>query len=556
MLGLLIAGLTVDVQGRQSPAVPDPGDASYAVFVQSRQIGQETVAIVRQGDGWVVRGTNRLGAPLDITTRSAEVHYDAQWRPTLVQADTIVRNQQVLLKTRFLNGQATSEVSVAGQTSTVNAEVSPDAVVLLNTFVGSYAALARRLIGTKPGDSLSGFVAPQARIDMRVESLTAERIDTPREDISATRYGLVATSAPPLGDLNVSVWIDERGNLLRLSVPAQALELARLDIASAATRTSSFSLPNDETVRVPASGFSLAANVTTPPGTASPAGPAARRPAVILVAPSGTTDRDGVVAGVPVLGQLAGGLAGAGFVVVRYDRRGVGQTGGRAETATIADYAEDVRAIVTWLEKSRKDVDKDRIGVIGYGDGAWVALQTAARDRRVGALAVIAANSGTGADVILEQQRILLDRLDTPAAERDAKIELQKRINAAALKDGGDWEGVPDDVRRAAEGPYFQSYLNFDVARVMRDLRQPLLVVQAALDSQVPAHHADRLVELGRARKRKVESTMVTVPGVNHLLVPAKTGAIDEYATLADKTVAPAAITALSGWMSTALQPN
>ena len=42
-----------------------------------------------------------------------------------------------------------------------------------------------------------------------------------------------------------------------------------------------------------------------------------------------------VVNGVPVLGQLAATLVDAGFLVVRYDRRGVGQSGGRAETATI-----------------------------------------------------------------------------------------------------------------------------------------------------------------------------------------------------------------------------
>ena len=75
--------------------------------------------------------------------------------------------------------------------------------------------------------------------------------------------------------------------------------------------------------------------------------------------------------GVPVVrrphlsGQLAGRLADAGYFVLRYDARGVGQTGGRTESAGIAEYAEDAIAAVTWLRK-RSDVDANRIALLGY----------------------------------------------------------------------------------------------------------------------------------------------------------------------------------------------
>src|SRR6185295_1319994 len=72
--------------------------------------------------------------------------------------------------------------------------------------------------------------------------------------------------------------------------------------------------------------------------------PGQRLPAVLLVGAIGPADRDGVTFGIPILGQLAGALADAGFIVVRYDKRGLGQSGGRAESASLTDYAEDVRA--------------------------------------------------------------------------------------------------------------------------------------------------------------------------------------------------------------------
>ena len=55
-------------------------------------------------------------------------------------------------------------------------------------------------------------------------------------------------------------------------------------------------------------------------------------------------------------------------------------------------------------------------------------------------------------------------------------------------------------------------------------------IVQGGLDTQVEPHNADRLEALARKREeRSRRSTVVKVPGVNHLLVPATTGEVDEY---------------------------
>jgi pimeloyl-ACP methyl ester carboxylesterase len=542
---IALFGLSSSVATGQAPS---DAAQSYTVFVQSRPIGQESVAVVKENEGWVVRGNNRLGPPLDIVMRQVEIHYDASWHPTRVLLSGTIRGQEALLKTTFANGQAASEILNAGTNSTKNDTVATDTIVLPNIFLGAYSALARRLVGQKPGATFRGYIVPQGEVSIRLEDAVPERIETPRQVIAATRYGLIVTNPPPAGDVRVNVWTDAAGALLRMNAPAQMLDVARDDIASASARTSAFSIPGDETVRIPASGFGIAASVAKSPDAKGPL------PALILIGGSGATDRDGVVAGIPILGQIAADLVQAGFLVVRYDKRGVGQSGGRSETTTLNDYAEDVRAIVTWLEKSRKDVDKNRIGLVGHSEGAWVALSAAARDKRIAAVALLAGVSSSGSDLVLEQQRHVLDQLKASDADRKAKITLQEQINAAALKGSG-WEGVPPELRRAADSPWFQSFLAYDPARVIKDVRQPLLIVQGALDTQVPPHHADKLAELARARKAKAAVDVVTVPGINHLLVPAKTGEIDEYAMLPDKRVAPAVTSAVGKWMAKELGP-
>ena len=157
--------------------------------------------------------------------------------------------------------------------------------------------------------------------------------------------------------------LDRRGGrLLRLSIPAQSVDVVREDIASVAARRVTISRANDEPVKIPANGFRSSAR-------SQPANAAAKRlPAVVLVGGSGPTDRDETAFNIPIFGQLADALADAGYIVLRYDKRGVGQSGGRAEAATLADYADDLRAAVKFMSE-RKDVDPKRIAVLGHSEG-------------------------------------------------------------------------------------------------------------------------------------------------------------------------------------------
>jgi len=546
VIALLLATAPLAGQDRPLQMATEPGATTFLVFFRQRPVGREEVIVVNNADGWTVRGTSQLGGPIDITTRRAEVRYDAEWKPKSLIVDSVAGGQDIELRTTFADGKAVSQIVTQGKTTPKEDVVSADAVVLPNTFLGSYAALARRLNGLKPGAELRAYIAPQVEVPVRVAATAVEKIETPKESIAATRYTLKVTNPPPAGELDIVVWADDKGSLLRMNIPSQTLELAREDIASSGTRTSTFSIPGDERVSIPAVGFNIAGTLTKSPAATGPL------PAVVLIGGSGPTDRDETVMGIPVFGHLARGLVDAGFLVVRYDKRGVGQSGGRTESVTLADYAEDARAIVRWLEK-RKDVDKERIALVGHSEGAAVAMIVASREKRVKAIALIAGPGTTGAELILEQQRHALDSMNLDASERAAKIALQEKIQSAVLTGSG-WDGVPEALRRTADTPWFQSLLSFDPAKVMNDVDQPLLIVQGELDVQVPPHHADKLLALAQARKKKVDAQVLKVPGVNHLLVPAKTGEVSEYASLGEAEVTPAIPAGIGAWLAKTLK--
>ena len=302
--------------------------------------------------------------------------------------------------------------------------------------------------------------------------------------------------------------------------------------------------PGDAEVFIGADGFTLAATVTRSP-TAGP-GPL---PAVVFVSAPGPQDRDGTVFGIPVIGQLAGSLADAGAVVVRYDARGVGRSGGRTESARMSEYSDDAEHVVKWL-RARKDVDPNRIVLAGYDDAGPIALLAAGRDKHVAGLVLLAAPAGSGRDITLARQERVLAPLSLSPAEKTARIALETRV-MKAVETGTGWDALPDDLREQADTVWFRSWLEYDPAPLAARLTQPVLIVQGAIDAEVPVAAANALDTLFAGR-RKVPATatrLVIVPGVNHLFVPATTGAVDEYPTLAARHVASGVARAVTDWL-------
>lgn len=512
-------------------AQPAPGQAEFVVFIAGTAVGREQVNLSQSAENWIITSSGRTRGPVEVTNNRFEVKYAADWQPLELHIDASVGGKPIKLQTSFGLTTAANEMSQMGMTTSRTDQVSPRTIVLPNNFFAAYEALAVRLASSAAGAELPVYVAPQAEIKATVKNVTDEKLASPSGTMDIRRYGLVFQN--PGGPLEVAVAVDRRNRLVRVEIPAAGLSVVRSDVAAVSVRPQTSRNPTDVDVTIPASGFNLAGTVTTPPGAAR----RARHPAIILVAASGAVDRDATVAGIPIFTQLAGALAEQGFVVLRYDKRGLGQSGGRSERVTMADHAEDLISAVKWLRR-RKDVDNRRVAVAGHGDGGAVAMTAAARHDDIAALVLIAAPGTAGSDLILEQQRHLLTELEPDLEEREAKIELQRQIQTAVLTGIG-WQGIPEELRTQADTPWFKSLLSFDPADVMPRVRQPVLIIHGELDKQIFPHHADKLAALSRERDRKVETELVHLPGINHLLVRAKTGEVNEYDNLPEKTVAP-----------------
>ncbi len=82
--------------------------------------------------------------------------------------------------------------------------------------------------------------------------------------------------------------------------------------------------------------------------------------------------------------KIAKGLSDGGYSVLEFDFRGIRKSEGELEFASQVD---DLKAGLTYLE-TRKEVNKQLIGVVAHCYGGMIAIVTAAKDLRIKAVAV------------------------------------------------------------------------------------------------------------------------------------------------------------------------
>jgi len=527
MLASLLAG---PVASAQEAASPTPGDASFSIFLRGREIGREQVSLARTGSGWVITSSGQFGAPIDFTINRFELKLGTDWQPLEMVLEARSRNQPLGLKTSFSVTTAINEITQGGNTVSKEDQISARTTVLPNNVFAAYEALGPRLWNAAPDTELPIYIAPQTEIKAKVRAISEQSLTGPSGSVPTRRFEMAFQN--PAREVTAAIVIDDKKRLVRVEIPDAGLSVVRDDTAGVAVRAQTARNPTDVDVVIPANGFNLAGTLTTPPGVAG----RLRHPAVILVGGATPSDRDQVIGGVPVFAQLAKALADSGLLVLRYDRRGSGQSGGRTESVTLADYADDALAAVKWLSK-RDDVDKRRLAVAGYGDGAPSVLIAASRSKDIDGIVTMAASGSRGDDMVMRQQERILNQMKLSAEERQSRIALQKKLVAAVMSGTG-WEGVPDAMRRQADTPLFKSQLTFDPAEVLAKAKQPILIIHGDLDTAMPSGEAKKLAEAARARKKAPAPQVTILPQVTQTL-----------AQRGQTTVDPAVATAITDWI-------
>lgn len=323
---------------------------------------------------------------------------------------------------------------------------------------------------------------------------------------------------------------------------------------------------HSEEVRFPSEGgqVELAGTLTLPAGKQE-------FPIAILISGSGPQNRDEEIMTHKPFLVLADHLTRNGIAVLRYDDRGFAQSTGNHGSATSADFANDVRAAIAYLN-TRNEIDPKRIGLIGHSEGGLVAPMVAA-DTDLAFIVLLAAPGVPGSEVLLKQ----MESISRVHGMDEKRIQSASRINQHIFElfgqygDDGSFESRLEGYLRKvlsadsliAEGvdeaefvarqiaqfrsPWMRFFLTYDPADALKRVKCPVLALNGGKDVQVaPGNLA--VIEHAVRQGGNANITIKEFPDMNHLFQTCTTGAIDEYATI-EQTMDPSVLGEIADWV-------
>lgn len=310
-----------------------------------------------------------------------------------------------------------------------------------------------------------------------------------------------------------------------------------------------------EEVSLGHAGVRLSCTLTVP----SSQGP---HPAAVLLTGSGPQDRDETLVGHKPFRVLADHLARSGVAALRCDDRGVGRSTGEYRSATLEDFAGDASAAVDLL-RARRDIAPEQIGLVGHSEGGIVAA-LAANSRPDVAFVVLMAGPGVPIhellltqgeevaraegvpDAVIAEQRPLrraiLEAMRTAADQGAARAAVEALLVSLGVPPGAARAQAAREVR-----PDLLRILNVDPGPALARLQAPVLALLGSMDTQVSP--AQNLPALRQALSQHRDATIRELPGLNHLLQTAGTGAMGEYYDI-EETIAPLALNAITNWLA------
>jgi pimeloyl-ACP methyl ester carboxylesterase len=281
-----------------------------------------------------------------------------------------------------------------------------------------------------------------------------------------------------------------------------------------------------------------------------------KHPAIVLVHGSGAENREYML-------PWARFLIRRGIAVLGYDKRGVGGSTGDWNTATFDDLAGDVVAAVEYL-KSRSDIVRMQIGVLGISQAGWIMPLAAVRSRDIAFLISISGAGVPPAETTIDQARNEMTMTGMPRENVEAIVALLN-LQYEFARTGQGWEAYaavreklaarmgkpPDTIPGAPDHPYWgfiKRLYFYDPVPALRQLRVPTLAIWGELDNNILAEKNKAAWDATLKAAGNRDYTLRILPKANHAQFEAKVGSNAEAPTL--QRIVPTYFSTIQDWLA------
>ena len=277
---------------------------------------------------------------------------------------------------------------------------------------------------------------------------------------------------------------------------------------------------------VGAGGVKLSGTLTIPAGSL-----AGHNPAVLIIAGSGPTDRDGNQPGLQTdtLKQIAHGLALAEIASFRFDKRAVATNAPQwpkdpAQFGPFFSWDNHIAdALAAWeAMKNSGFVDKDKCAILGHSEGGTIALAMASKAKPVSL--VLIGTPGRPYDALIHDQLSRKLNVSGPAGQK--LLARSDQIAAEIKATGKVPKDVPSELKalyNPSVGVFFKQSFSAVPLELVKSFPGAILIMNGELDQQVdPKLDAQALFD---ANSKDRGSKLVVIPLASHNLKPVTTSA-------------------------------
>jgi pimeloyl-ACP methyl ester carboxylesterase len=218
-------------------------------------------------------------------------------------------------------------------------------------------------------------------------------------------------------------------------------------------------------------------------------------PAALLISGSGPLDRDSNMEGqaLNVGHALASALAARGVVSLRYDKRGVGESGGDYLTTGFDQETSDASAALEVLRAIR-GIDRDRLTAVGHSVGATIAIRLASTNSWLAGAVLLSGSSKPGAEVMRRQSERIAASMRGPSRLFSRRfLRRQERARRLLLASTGDIVRIG---RNELPARWFREYMAYDPAPDLRAIHCPVLAITGRNDIQVDPEDVVRIGQI------------------------------------------------------------
>ncbi len=307
-----------------------------------------------------------------------------------------------------------------------------------------------------------------------------------------------------------------------------------------------------------------------------------QHPAVILISGSGQQNRDSELFGHKPFAVLADHLTKNGYVVLRVDDRGIGETTGDLKNATSADFATDVLNGVTYL-KTRKEVETEKIGLLGHSEGGVIAPLAANQSDDIDFI-ILAAAPGVQVVQLMTEQNVatlqkaglnegtanaygvLYNGIMYQLAEAESKEIAEQKINevidnwklhtdkqvvafTTGITDEASQEKFAAEFIKLYDNAWMQYFISYDPLPVLKNLDCKVLALNGTNDIQVLSKSNLEGIEFALKQSNATTYKIVEVDGANHLFQNCDKCTVAEYGQL-EQTIMPEVLDIITNWLN------